>query len=369
MKEAVGFGVLGLGWPGVQHSRAALGVPGARLAAACDADPGRREQFSKDFPDVRVHERHEDLFADPSVDVVVIGLPNFLHAPMTLAAFAAGKHVLCEKPPTLDVAEIQEIRRESNERNLVYAFGRQFRFTSDMLDARAAIEAGQLGSIYLAKSRWLRLRGAPAGVGGWFTEKKRAGGGAIIDLGIHSLDNAWYLCGCPSPVSVSAMTGRFFPGEAPGDVEDTGVAFIRFQGGLVLSLEIAWVMNMSDEGASPVEWTGAESIQTLLHGTDASLQLAPPTIFRGDDKRLHRLEVPAGPSRADAFAGLPEPLPGFARQIADVAAAVRNGTAPVNHVNDAVELMKMLAGIYESARAQTEVRFESVPTDSLSVCD
>ncbi|MDX2081667.1 MAG: Gfo/Idh/MocA family oxidoreductase [Terrimicrobiaceae bacterium] len=369
--KPIGFGVIGLGWPGQQHSHAISHVPGARLVAACDIEVSRREAYAAQFPGVRLFAGHEALLEDPEVEVVIIGLPNFLHAPVTLDAFAAGRHVLCEKPPTLNVAEMEEIQRESRRRKRVYAFGRQFRFTSDILEAKQAVASGQLGSVYLAKGRWTRLRGAPLGIGGWFIDKARAGGGAIIDLGIHALDNAWYLCGCPKPASVTASTGRYFLGESDGDVEDTGLAFLRFDGGLVITLEIAWAMNMSDEAAKPVDWAGAESIQTLLHGTSASLQVSPPALFRAEGNRLARDTLAAGPSRSDAYEALPYPIPGFARQIEDVARAVRDGTPPTNHVDHALELMKMLAGIYESGRSRSEVRFTAapppVPVDDLSL--
>src|SRR4029077_13107382 len=124
------------------------------------------------------------------------------------AALEAGKHVLCEKPPTLNAAEMKMLRNEETRRRLIYCFGRQFRFSTSMRAARALVQEGRLGKIYYAKGTFIRSRGIPVGVGNWFTEKKRAGGGALIDIGVHALDAVWYLMGTPRPVSVAAQVFR-----------------------------------------------------------------------------------------------------------------------------------------------------------------
>src|SRR5262249_23939256 len=154
------------------------------------------------------------------------------HFPASLAALEAGKHVLCEKPPTLNAAEMKVLREEAGRRDLTYYFSRQFRFTGETRAARKAIEGGMLGKIYHAKATFVRSRGIPVGIGSWFTEKRRSGGGALIDIGIHALDAVWYLMGTPRPVSVSARVFRNFAHlvKVPVfDVEDAAYAFVRFE--------------------------------------------------------------------------------------------------------------------------------------------
>jgi predicted dehydrogenase len=353
------FGIIGTGWPAFQHARAMSQVPGSELAAACDIDPVRRSDFLAAFPSAKSYESSEDLLQDPSLEAVIICLPNYLHFPASLAALRAGKHVLCEKPPTLNVAEMLAVRDEAKLHGLTYAFGRQFRFESSMLAARRMIASGALGRIYFAKAQWLRLRGTPYGVGGWFTDKTKAGGGAIIDLGVHSLDAVWYLAGCPRLLSVTAQSGAYFlPGSNGNTVEDTGFAFLRFEGGLTVSLEIAWSMNMSDVGAAVVEWTGIEAANTMLHGDRAALQIEPPMVFSVDSGGGKTLVKTPLAREVDAYEGLPWPIPAFSRQLEDFSRAVSTGSPPTNHAEQAVELMKMLDGIYESSATEREVRFD-----------
>ena len=99
-----------------------------------------------------------------------------------------------------------------------------------MLAVKRLVEEGALGQVYFARAERVRARGIPVGVGGWFLEKAKAGGGAMIDIGVHALDAAWYLAGCPPPVAVSARVTQNFRHTLPEgtkyDVEDGGYAMI-----------------------------------------------------------------------------------------------------------------------------------------------
>ena len=93
--EEVKLGFLGLGWPGEQHAKATLAVPGGNIYAACDLGVERREKFAAQFSPTKVYSQYGEMLDDPGVQAVVISLPNFLHASATLSALQAGKHVLC----------------------------------------------------------------------------------------------------------------------------------------------------------------------------------------------------------------------------------------------------------------------------------
>src|SRR5690242_15890983 len=210
MKKKFNLGIIGTGWPGQQHAIAARSVELAHLYGCADIDDSRRAQFEQEYGPNRAFIDYQDLLDDPKIDAAIICLPNFLHFPASLAALEAGKHVLCEKPPTMNAAEMKVLREEATKRKLIYYFSRQFRFTPPMRAAKKAVEEGRLGKIYHAKATFVRSRGIPVGVGNWFTEKKRSGGGALIDIGIHALDAVWYLMGSPRPVSISAKVFRNF---------------------------------------------------------------------------------------------------------------------------------------------------------------
>ncbi len=339
------IGVIGLGWPGQMHLQAVLATPNLTLHSVADTSPERQQAFSAEHPDPRIFSDYAELVADPELDAAIVCLPNFLHTAATLAALRAGKHVLCEKPPTLNAAEMRQIRAEAEKRGLVYAFGRQMRFGGPMIAARKLIKAGQTGDIYFAKTTWYRNRGIPIGIGGWFLDRKRAGGGAMIDIGIHTLDNAWFPMGSPRPVSVSAQVfqkfGHVVPDNVHFDVDDCGYAFIKFENGAVLSLETAWASNLPD--SMMPEWNGA--ISCLLHGPKAVLQIAPELkLYEGQRKTVG--ETPVAVEAADPFQ----------LQMADFTRAIRTGGQPTSDATHALYLMEMLDASYKSSATGREVR-------------
>lgn len=342
----VNIGVIGLGWPGLRHSEAVLETEGARLYAAVDGNATRREEYGKLFPEVTLFADYDQMLLDQELDAVLVCLPNFLHFPVTMAAIRAGKHVLCEKPPTLHGEEMRKIKEEVQRRSLTYAFGRQMRFNGRMRAGREVVTSGRLGDVYFARTSWVRSRGIPVGVGGWFLDKKKAGGGALIDIGIHALDSAWYLMDCPRPTTVTASVSTNFrhhvSPEIHFDVDDTGFAFLRFDNGAVMHLEVTWAGNLADD--IPEKQPGnRERVSTILYGEKAGLRLDPLTLF--EDRNGALVDVPLEA----------EPGAGFREQMENFVHSIVTGTEPVNSARQALYLMEMLDAMYESSALGREV--------------
>jgi predicted dehydrogenase len=339
-------GIIGAGWPGQQHARAVCAGSAAVLEALAEPNVARAAEFSRTYAPKKVYQDYGDLLGNPRVDAVVICLPNYLHFPATLAALRAGRHVLCEKPPTLNGAEMRVLQEEAEKRGLVYFFSRQFRFTPAMRLAHDLIAREELGTIYFAEAIWVRSRGIPSGVGGWFTEKKRSGGGALIDIGIHALDSAWYLMETPRPVSVTASVFQNFRNlvQAPTfDVEDAAFAFIRFENGAVVQLKTSWAGNLTDEIPQGSVF-GRELNTCTIYGSKATVRLNPLALFRDQGGTL--VDEPLEPSdNADPFE----------LQMQNFVDAVASKAAPINSARQAVYLMEMLDAIYLSSSTRREV--------------
>src|SRR5438067_13176777 len=127
------------------HAQAVRSGDLANIHACADLDEERRATFVKDYAPNNSYSDYHELLQDRHVDAVIVCLPNFLHFPASLAALEAGKHVLCEKPPTMNAAEMKVLRDEATKRELVYFFSRQYRFTSAMRAAKAVVNEGRLG--------------------------------------------------------------------------------------------------------------------------------------------------------------------------------------------------------------------------------
>ncbi len=246
MSDTTRVGIIGAGWPGEAHAKGYQAAGGFKLAAVADLIPQRRKNLMATFGIAREYSDANDLLADKDVDAVSICLPNHLHAPVTIAALKAGKHVLCEKPPALSVREAIQMDKAATKAGKILLYGFQRRFGGSEQAARQTIAKGFAGDVYHVRSTWMRTRAIPAGTG-WFTEKSKSGGGALIDIGIHMLDLGWHLLGEPKPASVYGFTSRRFsdllPQDKPFDVEDAAFALIRFEGGKSLELAASWAIN------------------------------------------------------------------------------------------------------------------------------
>jgi predicted dehydrogenase len=340
-------GIIGTGWPGQQHALALAKIGDAKLYAAAEVDPTRRSAFEKEFAPEKSYADYGELLNDPQVGAAIVCLPNFLHFPASLAALEAGKHVLCEKPPTMTAAEMNVLRDEAAKRKLIYYFSRQFRFTPAMRAAKKAIEDGRLGNVYYAQATFIRSRGTPGWGGGWFTDKKRSGGGALIDIGIHALDAVWYLMGSPRPVSISAKVFRNFAHlvDVPVfDVEDAAYAFIRFENEAVVQLETCWAGNLTDD-IPPREFFGQEMANSTVYGTKGAVRLKPLTLFEDQNGTI----VPVQLEAAEDEPG------GFELQLRNFLDAINGTAAPINNADQAVALMEMIDGVYTSSQLGREV--------------
>jgi predicted dehydrogenase len=258
MGDKIRAAVIGLG-VGMAHARGYRANPNAELIAVCDADPARLHLRGTELgiPPERQFCDYAELLRLPELDAVSIGLPNYLHAPVGIAALQAGKHVLCEKPLACSATEAAAMvdAARLNGRELMVCFN--YRFRDDARWLRDMGNAGRMGSVYYARAGWLRNTGIP-GFGGWFTTRAMSGGGPLIDLGVHILDLTLWLMNYPRPVAVSGQTfstfgprGRKAWGNKPPtgpaaslsgafDVEDLAAGFVRFDNGAALQIETSW---------------------------------------------------------------------------------------------------------------------------------
>ena len=257
--------VIGLGI-GRKHVEGYGAHPGCEVVALCDLNEDRLNTMADEFA---IPERYTDtaeMFAAANPDVVSVCTPNSLHRPLAEAAFAAGCHVLCEKPIATSAADGEAMLKAADAAGKRLGMNFSFRFTAQAAALKARVDAGDLGDIYYGRTVWTRRRGVP-GWGGWFGQKKLAGGGPLIDLGVHRLDLALWLMGYPEPDWVMGQTWNALTGEQAGDanvpfdVEDFAAGTIRFKTGQMLSLEASWAANQRQN----------ERMETRLFGTKGGL--------------------------------------------------------------------------------------------------
>lgn len=339
MAKRTKVGIIGLGWPGREHLKGYLKSARAEVVAVCDANQELAARIAAEHGVPQVFSDHKAMLKSGGVEAVSVCLPNFLHAPVTLDALRAGRHVICEKPPALDVRQARQMAAAADKADLTLMYALCQRFTGPARLVKDFIDKGELGDIYFGRAVYHRRRGIPLGTGSWFTDKKRSGGGALIDIGVHALDTAWWLMGAPTPVSVSGSAYHKFAHVLPKgthfDVDDSAFGLIRFDNGATLMLECSWALNL----------TGGSVTQ--LAGSKGGVEMNPVKILTERDGV--QLDITPHVPDADAFAG----------QTDHFVECLQSGRTPLMGAGQGIQLMQMLEGIYKSAASGREVRLKS----------
>lgn len=254
MSDTFRFGLIGGGSIAAHHVSAIRANPGAQVVAVAEAIPDRGQAFAAEHGIPDVYTDYAEMLRRDDLDAVAVCVPNFLHAPAAIAAMEAGKHVLVEKPMALHSQAAAEMVAVQKATGRTMALGLNLRFREDLRLARQY--TAQFGTLYYGRCGWFRRRGIP-GWGSWFTQKDKAGGGPLIDIGVHMLDMCLALLGYPEPTYVSGATYAEFGPHKRGlgnwgipdfergryDVEDMASAFINFANGATVVLEVSWALN------------------------------------------------------------------------------------------------------------------------------
>ena len=258
-------GVIGLGM-GRAHIQGWQEHPNVEVVALADPDAARLALVGEEFTVAGRYASAEAMLAAEQPDVVSVCTPNKFHKDLTLAALAAGCHVLCEKPMAMNAQEGREMLEAAKDAGKRLMINFSYRFSAASRALKTQVDAGLFGDFYFGRSVWHRRRGMP-GFGGWFGTKALAGGGPLIDLGVHRLDLALWLMGYPRPTWVMGSTYNSIASalaekaDKTFDVEDLAAGFIRFENGATLALEASWAANIQE----------AELMETRLLGTKAGL--------------------------------------------------------------------------------------------------
>jgi len=220
------------------------------------------------------------------------------------------------------------------------------RYSGAAQSLKKMIDAGRFGDLYFGKAMLLRRTGIPKG---WFQDKKQAGGGPLLDIGVHVLDLLWYLMGRPQPVSAFGVTfdrlgksgqgmGNWGVGYAPAKftVEDLAAALICFKNGAAISLEASWAAH-----------TGDTFLARVL-GTKGGAQIHP-------DFALYEM---AGEAKLDVTATPPN-IDGYFGECDHFIRCIVKGTEPISPGSQSVVVVEMLDAIYKSARTGKLVTWSS----------
>ncbi len=340
MPDTYQIAIIGAGHIGRAHAKAWSEHPRTAVAGIVDVIPGRAEVVAREYGAAWSGTEYAPLLERAEVDVVAVCTPPFAHCQPTLNALAAGKHVVCEKPFTLVVEEAERMVAAARAagRFLTMCSARS-RYTAAAMAARDLVAAGELGKIYHGRATQLRQRGRP-GVdilkdATWFISHERAGGGALIDIGVYEIDLMLWLMGNPRVRSVSA--GAFMgigdprPDGLVQDVEDHAALFCQLEGGATFALEIGWAANVVGQNAR------------FLLGDRGGLRFDPLTLYTapepGSRECRARRVLEVNDNEGGSLHGI----------VAGMVAALDGGLPPMTPAEDALEVTRVIDAGYRSA--------------------
>ncbi len=225
--------LFGCGWIQEFHARGVL-ARGDELVAVANHRQESARAFAEKFQIPRVTTDGEELARDPEVEAAIVATPNYLHAPQAIALLEAGKHVLVEKPMAVSVAECDAMIAAAHRGGARVMVAHCWRFHPDVLAVRDRIAAGEFGEVVKTRGYGVHASWGPSG---WFAEKQFAGGGALVDMGVHAIDTARFLLGDPEPARVCATLGTRY---GAYDVDDDGILLISWSQGTNSIVESGW---------------------------------------------------------------------------------------------------------------------------------
>jgi len=360
------IGLVGCGGIANQKHMPALKKLAAKceMVAFCDIIPERAAKAAKEFgtAEAKTYTDYKEMLKDAAIDVVHVLTPNVIHCPVTVAAFEAGKHVMCEKPMAATSADAQKMIDAWKKSGKQFTIGYQNRFRPEVQALHKACEAGELGEIYYAKAHAIRRRAVPTW--GVFPNKALQGGGPLIDIGTHALDITLWMMNNYKPVSVTGSVfyklGRLPHGPegnmfGPWDpetyeVEDSAFGMVKMADGSAINIEASWAINMLT----------SKEASTTLCGTKAGAEINSGMSFKTNDliyntaRHGQLTEEHLTPGGAIAYfeGGAGDPGYEEAKQWLD---AIVNGTSPLVKPEQAFVVTQILEAIYKSSETGKEV--------------
>lgn len=236
-RSLIGVGILGSGFISDTYADALQDVRGAELVANFSRDASRASQFAEKWgPIPNQYDDMRALCEDPAVDLVVIALPNEVHVEAVRIAAAAGKGIVCTKPLARTGKEAAEILAIVTEAKVWHGYAESSVFSPNIQKAHQMVAAGGIGDLLTMRAR--EAHSGPHAAHFWDAET--AGGGALLDMGCHTVESARHFFGKDNPIVEVFAWGATLMHADKTTGEDTAVALLKFAGGQLATIESSW---------------------------------------------------------------------------------------------------------------------------------
>lgn len=346
-------GIIGAGSISRHHLKSFAQNPNAQVIAVADVNEGLAMERAEEFGITNYYSDYKKILADTEIDAVSIITPTFTHCGIVTEALKAGKQVLCEKPPAMTVKETKLAVETAKETGKLLMWAFVCRFQQGTMFLKDYITSGKMGMIYQAEA--IRMNRYDI-VGGWFSDKSKAGGGDLIDGAIHQIDEVMYLMGYPKVKEVLGFTtciNNDLEGKIKGQktgyvssdkkhyertIESMASGYVTFDNGACLYIKSGGINFSVSEGIF-IELIGKESGARMEK--DEVTLLSSVNDYMVESKPIIKNNLNPFDYEIDHFVD-----------------CCINNTPCICEGWQAVELMKVIEGIYKSAETGKIVSYE-----------
>ena len=336
------------------HFPALSGISNVKVKYACDLIIEKANAFKEQYPNLieQTITDYKIALSDSEVEAVFVLTPNYSHYTITMDALKAGKHVLCEKPVTVNYALSVEMAKEAEKQGKMLSIGVCNRYNKSVEMLKEWVEQGKFGNIYHVYCSFRGFRNIP-GLGGDFTTKKQSGGGVLIDWGVHFFDLVLYILGgaklknvtcdayCELAKDMKSYKYKSMWAKDTSNIENGTNDVDDFISGYVrtdkasISFNGAWAQNI-DKPEMYIDFLGDKGGARLNYG-DKFEFLDGSTL----ETITPEYDIPnMWAVQDEAFIN-----------------ALENGTPCKNDINSVLETMKLLDALYVSSDKKEEIKF------------
>jgi myo-inositol 2-dehydrogenase/D-chiro-inositol 1-dehydrogenase len=258
----VGIGLVGAGFISNLHAEAFTHVPSAQVHAVASTTEAHARAFAERHRIARFHTDYRHLLDDDAIDIVTVALPNHLHRDVVVAAAAAGKHVICEKPRARTLAEADEMIAACRQAGVLLMYAEELCFAPKYVRAKELVDEGALGRVFVVQQGEQHF--GPHS--DWFWDIDRSGGGVLMDMGCHAVEFARWIYDKPAAESVTAELGTYVH-TARTRGEDHAIATVRFAGNRVGLIETSWAKRGGMDDRAEILGADGVTYVDLLRGS------------------------------------------------------------------------------------------------------
>lgn len=336
MSKKVGYGLVGSQFITTIHTESIKSVADAEIIAVMSPTPGNAEKFAQQHGIPHHFTKLEKMLAMPEIDVIVIGAPNYLHCDITLKAAAASKHIICEKPLCMNLAEADQMIEACKKANVKLMYAEELCFTPKYVRLKNLLDEGALGKPVLLKQS--EKHDGPHAPHFWDVE--RSGGGVTMDMGCHGIEFFRWVLGRPKIKSVYAQMGTYVHTDKTiGD--DNAIIILEFENGVVAMAEESWTKLGGMDDRAEIHGSEGVAYADVLQGN---------SIQTYSSKGIGYAVEKAGNTVGWSYVMYEEAWNyGFPQEFAHFTDCIKNDKQPLVTGEDGRAVLEVIFAAYESA--------------------